>query len=277
MRHLLGLRRINAVTCFALAASEEGAGSQVLRILSAMEFARANGLTYLHTPFREISHAEDRPMPEWVATWEAHLNLGGGERPVPGDADHILNFDHIYSFGLFPLLGIAEQPVLSQPLIDDFRHKYWDDKPAEDAASRPFDVCVHVRRGDVNPHDYPDMWADTAVTAATLGIIRARLDARNLDYRIRIFSQGDAAHFAEFADERTQLQLDADPVWTLQQLAGADILVKAKSSFSYVAALLSQGIVIGEPFFDDRAGWLVCDAAGTFDGDRLDHLLPRRA
>lgn len=272
VRHLLGLRRIDAVTCVALAAEDEGAGSQVLRILTAMEFARTHGLTYLHAPFRMIGHA-DRPMAEWVAAWDRHLNLGLGEQHLPGGGDHVINFDLLYSFGMFPLLGAA-QPVLSEALIADFRRKYWHDKPVPGQGSRPTEICVHLRRGDVNPHDYPDMWADNAAVAETLRIIRARLDGAGRDYRIRIFSEGDAAQFAEFADERTQFHLDADPIWTLQQLAGADILVKAKSCFSYVAGLLSHGIVIGEPFFDDRAEWLVCSADGRFDGDRLERLLP---
>jgi hypothetical protein len=44
----------------------------------AINFARICGLTYVHTPFNRIWHA-DRPMREWVDAWEAHFNLGLGE------------------------------------------------------------------------------------------------------------------------------------------------------------------------------------------------------
>jgi hypothetical protein len=47
-------------------------------MMNAISFARACGLTYVHTPFKVIAHA-DRPMEEWVAGWETLFNLGDGE------------------------------------------------------------------------------------------------------------------------------------------------------------------------------------------------------
>jgi hypothetical protein len=64
----LGLR-IRKVTCVVYY-SLEGACSQALNVMWAINFARACGLTYVHTPFNRILHA-DRPMREWVDAWEA--------------------------------------------------------------------------------------------------------------------------------------------------------------------------------------------------------------
>jgi hypothetical protein len=56
-----------------------------------INFARACGLTYVHTPFDRIGHA-DRPMREWIDAWEAHFNLGMGEVATHGDNRGIVNF-----------------------------------------------------------------------------------------------------------------------------------------------------------------------------------------
>ena len=49
--------------------------------MSAMNFARAFGHTYAHTPFVSIDHG-DRPMASWVEAWESLFNLGDGEAGV---------------------------------------------------------------------------------------------------------------------------------------------------------------------------------------------------
>jgi hypothetical protein len=62
--HLTGLRTIQKITCTGLRG--EGAGSQALMVMNAINFARAFGLTYVHSPFTIIEHAE-LPMDEWAA------------------------------------------------------------------------------------------------------------------------------------------------------------------------------------------------------------------
>src|SRR5580698_509724 len=74
--HLTGLRPIRTVTC--LFSKNEGAGAHALMTMKAITFARSSGLTYVHTPFSAIGHAE-RPMKEWAAAWEQLFNLGAGE------------------------------------------------------------------------------------------------------------------------------------------------------------------------------------------------------
>ena len=57
--HLTGLRPIRKITCVGL--KMEGPGSQALMIMNAINFAFSSGLTYVHTPFTQIRHA-DRPI-----------------------------------------------------------------------------------------------------------------------------------------------------------------------------------------------------------------------
>jgi hypothetical protein len=107
----------------------------------AINFARACGLTYIHTPFNRILHA-DRPMREWVDAWEAHFNLGMGEVagdlmtlptgsttaeiPLLADNREIVNF--FYNFGdLLRLFGLSDDDLtrMFDATIPEFRRKYY--------------------------------------------------------------------------------------------------------------------------------------------------------
>src|SRR6202046_5831469 len=74
--HVTRLRPLRKITCTGL--KSEGAGSQALMVMNAINFARSFGLTYVHSPFTLIHHAE-RPTEEWVTSWETLFNLGDGE------------------------------------------------------------------------------------------------------------------------------------------------------------------------------------------------------
>jgi hypothetical protein len=84
-------------------------------------------------------------------------------------------------------------------------------------------------------------------------------------------------HLEEF-DTVSNLQsyINADPVETLRRMATADALIMSRSSYSYVAALLSQNcIVIYYPFWHSAMSeWLISAVDGALPerelGDRLE-------
>ena len=89
--HLTGLRPILTITC--ICRTGEGAGSQALMIMNAINFARSSGLTYVHTPFAATNHAE-QPMQEWVSAWETLFNLGAGELICDAGIRRTVNYCH---------------------------------------------------------------------------------------------------------------------------------------------------------------------------------------
>ena len=86
--HVTGFRAIRNITCTGL--RSEGPGSQALMVMNAINFPRSFGLTYVHTPFSHIQHA-DRPIEEWVTAWEGLFNLGAGV-PLP-NVESFLDID----------------------------------------------------------------------------------------------------------------------------------------------------------------------------------------
>jgi hypothetical protein len=162
-------------------------------------------------------------------------------------------------------------------MIPEFRRKYYLNK-----APRTTDevtVAVHVRRGDVSAAD-PGYFTSNETILQTVTAVRSMLDARKVNYRIGLYSQGKIADFEDLSQAGVELFLDADALWTMQELIEADILIMAKGCFSYYAALISDGIKIFEPETlsgDDflpswkwrslppTETWVPCRADGSFD------------
>lgn len=256
VRQLVGGRKIAKITC--VCSTREGAGSQALMTMRALQFSRAHDLVYAHTPLRDVHHA-DRPMHDWAAAWETQFNFGAGETTDTRDA---INFAFTFPT-LYALFGMEEdEPPFDEALLQDFRRKYRLDRPRRTNA--PLSVCVHVRRR--NRHDFHSEDAtDMECLARVVTQVRAMLRELQTPHTLRVFSQGDLADFRALDLPESDLFLDADPVWSMREMIDADLLVTTRGSFSYVTGLLCDGIVLADGSFPPLRGWLTYDAGGAFD------------
>jgi hypothetical protein len=260
---LIGLRPIRKITCPGLRG--EGAGSQALKIMNAINFARSSGFAYVHTPFTLIPHAE-RPMQEWTTAWEELFNLGAGEVACDGKRHEVVNY--CYSSRELELCfgwrdRADELMNRFKASIPEFRRKYYLNKSAR--TNSEMTVAVHIRRGDVSASRNQGLFTQTAIISRTITAVKSILDTHNVKYRVTVYSQGDSAEFAELSVLGTGLFLDADAIWTMQELIEADVFIMAKGSFSYYAALISDGIKIFEPYDEPMDEWLERSPDGSFD------------
>ena len=269
LRHRLGFAPME-ITCRLEGFAGEGGGSHALLTMIVIDFARRLGVGYVHTPFLDIRHA-DRPRGPWLAAWESLFNFGAGEASADGAGRHVfvltpLNLDPIRAlFGpLRPRTAHDTHviPAFPPARITEFRRKYYVNKaPRRNARVT---VGVHLRRFNAFD-DNPDYIASLDRIDRTLADVRAVLERLGIEPVVRLFSQGSADDLPDALRRGAELHLDADPVWSLQELVEADILVSSRGSFSYVAGLLCDGIVICEAFYPPQGGWLVCADDGAID------------
>ena len=269
--HMLGVRSMRQITCTGF--SGEGAGSQALMVMHAIAFARSNGLSYVHTPFKTIAHAE-LPMNEWAAAWESHFNLGAGEAACDLPPHEVV--DYCYNFTDLELCFGQNRDELQghfRRLIPEFRRKYYVDKAPR--LTRKVTVAVHVRRGDAGPGHY--LSTPSGAVLRTTAAVKAILDRHKLEYGIGVYSHGaNAADFAELTALGARLFLNASGIWTIRELIEADILIMAKGSFSYCAALMSDGIKLCEPAVEPRLEeWIVASPDGSLDRAAFERQLDR--
>jgi hypothetical protein len=249
--HLTSVRPIRRITCTGLAS--EGAGSQALMIMNAINFARAFDVTYVHTPFTAIGHA-DRPMEEWAKAWESVFNLGAGEETCGENRRDAVNF--CYNFADLEMCfdwrsRINELAGRFDAMLPELRAKYYRNKSRRTTGH--VTVAVHLRRGDVTAAD-PDYFTSNETVLRTMTEVKQILDHQKIQYKIGVYSQGDVAEFADLALPGVEFFLNADPIWTIQEMIEADVLILAKGCYSYCAGLISDGIKIFDAshLFEDR-------------------------
>jgi hypothetical protein len=99
--------------------------------------------------------------------------------------------------------------------------------------------------------------SNEAILQALTGVMSI-LSSLTVKCRVRVYPQGESDNFSDFSRIGTELFLDADALWTMQELVEADILIMAKGCFSDYAALISDGIKLFEPRMyavDDLPSW----------------------
>jgi hypothetical protein len=118
-------------------------------------------------------------------------------------------------------------------------------------------VAVHIRR--FNTRDIRVAGSDTpnSYYLDVMNKIRAKYLGRPLKFHI--YSQGIPESFNEYIADDVILHLNESIQDTFTDFVFADILVTSQSSFSYIAALLSRGIVYYQKFWHPPlAHWIKC-------------------
>jgi hypothetical protein len=266
LRHLLGIQPIRITGSRPSPAdANAGAGFQAFTTMCAIAFARTCGLTYVHTPFTAINHA-DRPMPLWVAAWEAQFNFGLGEE-LATESDNREIVDFVFNYQNLALLFGFNKGHLVRKIegtIPEFRRKYyWNKSPIQNEV---LTIGVHIRRGDYVTLGIPVL-ISTSLFNKVVSEVTAVLDARGISYKVQIFTQGD---LCDFDVPGVETFSDVDAIWSMQQMIEADIFIMSTSFFSYVAATISDGIKIGGGFPDGSSasplsGWIIVNSNGEFD------------
>ena len=271
---------------------DDGVGSQAQAAMSAICFAEAHGLEYIHRPFTRIAHPEGR-MHAWVRQWEDYFNLGQGARRAAActaaslPVEDVLRGERAWSDDTIVtaehyLHYCNQDREAWERMLPALRRKYRHNKPVR--APGPFTIAVHMRRGDVTAEDktVARNFTPNLVFFNTLSQIKQIVSMKLRGARIQVFSQGSPDMFRDLAALGCELHLNESALATHRQLVEADVLVMSKGAFSYTAGVLNEGIALYDPqkyrALDD---WIVRTRDGSFDraefSARLDVMLARRS
>lgn len=253
---LIAARRLHPDTAVTCRARGDGAGQQAIAVVSAMMLARYAGCRYYHTPFVSMAHAQGS-REQWAARWERLFNLGDGEVPIPAGAEQVAlsaivadpaayaDRPVVVAASLFHLPHEAAIEV-GEALRADLRARYWrspKDKIASHRAPRGLTVAIHLRRGDISPQSYAHLYVPDERMLRQIGRVRRAL-APFGPFTFNLYSEGDAGDFRAFAEAGCALHIGSDPFETLHNMVTADVLIGTPSNFSYIAGLLSRGIMV---------------------------------
>ena len=218
-------------------ARKDGFGAQYQAMMSGVAYAHFMGYEYVHTPFRRIDHNAD------AALMNQFIGI-----PVTGERADIREEGAA-------LVNESETPDLYytdevRSLIRGWYHS------APKPTVNPEQIAIHIRRGDAARRNLTFRLTSNAFYRRLILDLKAEYPG----LRVVIHSEGEPTDFSDLEFENVELALNQDLQLTFHSLVMARVLVTAKSSLSYAAALLNQNTVYYIPFWHKPLKcWKICE------------------
>ena len=215
----------------------DGFGAQYQGMMSGVAYARFMNYQYVHTPFRRLDHGAD------VAAMNRFIGI-----PVTGErADIREDGASLVNGSDTPDIYNTEE---LRALIRGWN--FSTDKPKVN----PEQIAIHIRRGDAARQNLTFRLTSNAFYRRLILDLKAQYPGLG----VIIHSEGEPADFSDLRFENVELALNQDLRLTFHSLVMARVLVTAKSSLSYAAALLNQNTIYYIPFWHKPLkSWKICE------------------
>lgn len=235
----------------------DGLGGQYQRIISIIALAKKYGVEYLHNPITEMEHL---PSHSYLKTIEEYFQIKNHfKQTTDFTYDQIMEIDQV-----------SEELILAYKCIENkvflikigYPSKILDANPnlfnvvmpqlrgikqnllLPYYSSEKTNIAVHIRRGDIHYTEKNIRYTPVEYFENIIQNIRSRIPNTN----ICIFTEITDENRDEFKRfeclDNVQIVADEDILLTFEHLVRADILVMCRSSFSYIAGLYNENMVI---------------------------------
>lgn len=222
---------------------EDGFGAQFQNILWDILYSEKNGLKYVCIPPKKIDHNYTNDS-NYIQRLIDYMNVEEryGIQNVPTNTPLHINLRG----QLYNKIQANMELYHSGSIFERYQSDFFLNKKSPYDLQH-FHVAVHIRR--FNKCDLGDWGTITPDTYYLKMIRQVRDDFKEKPLKFHIYSQGDEANFSLFVAPDTVFHLNEDILDTFNGMVFADILTSTTSSLSYVAALLSKGIIYHQPFW----------------------------
>ena len=230
----------------------EGFGAQYQKIIQTMIYCTHHNLIFVYRPIKEMEHNYDNDI-KYIDNIEKLMNIKNNiENDLNNKAEEI-DYGSVVMKWFEKNIDYACNSIY----LKQIKSYFWQNKERNVFKNENINVAVHVRRP--NPHDNRIQGANTPDNyyLNIINIIRDKYKNKSLLFHI--YSQGKLENFEIYKNKDTKLHINEPLSKTFVELVAADILVTSASSFSYVAALISNGEVYYKKFWHNpRKDWIIC-------------------
>ena len=249
----------------------DGLGAQYQRIISIISLAEKYGCEYVHTKIKEMGHLPDTGYLEKIEDYFQISNNFKSVNDIIYDETIELIFDTsekiIESYKIKAKdKNILICIVVCYNMIDGYHRKEGElycgssiynlgmskiqtikkDIPVpEYNNNQNKNIAIHIRRGDVTSiEEYPDRYISLDYYQLVINKLNVLYPNSNVFIFTEISPQ-DKPEFDKFQNRNPDVKIlaDIDILTTLEYMIKADVLVMAKSSFSFVAGLYNTNTV----------------------------------
>lgn len=238
---ILGHQQCNAKQVITNPERTDGFGAQFQTIIYSVIYAELNDLEFVYTPFKDMEHNYDGEpnflaKKEWLINFIDNFEINKSNA-IKQDVWNVIQFFE-------GNLDKAVNSLALKKIKEIFRA---NKKTQNYFNNKRFNIAIHVRRP--NSHDSRLDGADTPDDFFLNIINKLRVVFSSKDPLFHVHSQGNSENFKAFNAQDIILHLNESTEDSFMAMVFADVLVTARSSFSYTAGLLSEGAIYYIPFW----------------------------
>ena len=224
----------------------DGFGSQFQTLIHMIYYAAANNAEYLHIPIKTIEHNYTND-PSYVESMEEFMCVSMFKRIDEIDTSRISTIRHISNEECRNYFQQSVDTAMSHSSLTVYKSVFLGTINKNHYNSNKFNIALHIRRGDVQPNYNEGRYTSNEFYLEQMKYLSETYAEK--DILFHIYSEGSESEFECFKNPNIVLHLNEDVKTTFIGLIVSDVLVQSKSSFSYVAGLLTNGIVYHIPFW----------------------------
>lgn len=240
---------------YTLIKCNDGFGAQYQKIIQTYIYCKLHNLNFAYSPIEFIDHNYDNDI-NYVNKIEEFINLKNNIINKDANIDiEELDFGSI-------VMKYTEKNIdlcSNNEGMDFIKDCFWENKERNYFKNNKMNIAVHIRRENKHDNGLAGERATTpnAYYLNIMNNIREKYVDKELQFHI--YSQGELEHFKDLEKEDVEFHLNEEITSTFIGLVAAEILIISPSSFSYVAALLSNGIVYYKQFWHNKKReWILC-------------------
>ena len=234
----------------------DGFGSQYQKNIQTYIYCKLHNLNFVYSPIEYMEHNYEND-PNYIDKIEDFMNL----------KNNIVNKDsnmeiEELDFGTIVRKYTEENIDLcsNNEHMQFIKECFWEGKERNHFKNNKKNIAVHIRRE--NSHDNGQ--AGERVTTPNeyyLNIMNTiRENYLDKELQFHIYSQGELDNFKDLEHTDVEFHLNEEITSTFIGLVDADILIISPSSLSYVAGLLSDGVVYYKQFWHNKkSDWIICE------------------
>jgi len=230
--------------------SNDGFGAQFQHIIQTYIFCKLNNKRFLYRPLEKVEH-----------NYSGDAGFNGKLENLMNLKNNIENDIHNLASPLHHICRWFEDNI---EICCDCEHMafikqcFWKNKDRDYFKNGKINIAVHIRRENPDDRGAAGQRITTPDRYYLEIMNKIRNEHKDQNIVFHIYSQSYNSNFIGYKAPDVELHIDENIVDTFIGLVAADILVTSPSSFSYVAALISDGKIYYKSFWHKpRQNWII--------------------
>lgn len=233
----------------------DGFGGQYQRIIQAYIYCKVHNLNFLYDKFDKVEHNYENDL-EYNNKLENLINL---KNNIPNLETNI-SYERLVNRGVSQYFEANIDMCCENEHLEFIKNCFWENKNKNFFDNDKFNVAIQIRRENLHDKGQAGERATTPnqYYLNIMDSIRDKYKDKNILFHI--YSQGKIQDFINLSGPDVYYHLNENIFDTFIGMVASNVLVISPSSFSYIAALISDGEIYYKRFWHGpRKNWIVCN------------------